>query len=866
MNIGTVNSSKLNSNQVVLVSFNQSINLNKKFFSTSILLNFSLTNNENKLEIINLKKEEEGLQKELSIIDNDKSLTLNYLENVKNIINNNTDKKEAQLIIERSWIDLINIKLDDDTYLLNRYSHPHRDKLINAIRQAFITLNILDKNKKLKRKFPLLNISLNKIDYLLIAFTYLMAYHNKLNATNIDMLIGRTILFHLFNNNENDDYNNMTFKEFKDFFSDRDIFKLGNYFVNLISTEPHDIFEKDYERDHYVSYNNSAATTYKVNDIYLNEIKNNIIIQPSSLPMISEPNIWDDDKYGGYYINDIQQYDVITGSSSHNHKIVNRENLYKAINTLNKVKFSINKSLFNFLKSIEGINLMNLIECKNKLQQEITLKIAETYYDTPFYLPTIADWRGRIYTQSTWVSYQGGDLSSALLNFVPVGWVGDSLTEKGKYYLYIYGANNHNENNISKQSFNERYNWVLSNYNKIISLDLEFISKAENPYIFLAFCLNLKELHKNPNTVIRTPIYLDATCSGIQHLSALLQDLELGTHVNLVPYNEDKPNDIYSEIVTPINNAINKFGEENIEYSNFTLIKLNRRILKESIMTKVYNVTNYGIVNQIKSKLESKVIEEISDSLKSKLKNNKKTVYICPIKNRGSIFLNSNDIFIIAKIINDQIFVLFPSLNGIYNYFIEMTKLMIKLSLPLNWITPNGLIISPPQGQFYCKSVKTRVPIRFAGKNTTRILKESTNILDKAKQTQAIIPNIIHSLDANHLINLINSCNEQNFGPIITIHDCFGTLPNKMADLEFNVKREFILLYSNTKFLETFHNRIIQNIKDNNFNIITCEKTGEMKILDEQLEIKIPKVPILGKLDLQKIINAKYINPLYKYY
>jgi hypothetical protein len=102
MNIGTVNSSKLNSNQVVLVSFNQSINLNKKYFSTSILLNFSLTNNENKLEIINLKKEEEGLQKELSIIDNDKSSTLNYLENVKNIINNNTDKKEAQLIIERS--------------------------------------------------------------------------------------------------------------------------------------------------------------------------------------------------------------------------------------------------------------------------------------------------------------------------------------------------------------------------------------------------------------------------------------------------------------------------------------------------------------------------------------------------------------------------------------------------------------------------------------------------------------------------------------------------------------------------------------------------------------------------------------------
>jgi len=35
-------------------------------------------------------------------------------------------------------------------------------------------------------------------------------------------------------------------------------------------------------------------------------------------------------------------------------------------------------------------------------------------------------------------------------------------------------------------------------------------------------------------------------------------------------------------------------------------------------------------------------------------------------------------------------------------------------------------------------------------------MKEFTGILDSRKQEQAIIPNIIHSLDANHLINIIN--------------------------------------------------------------------------------------------------------------
>ena len=35
-------------------------------------------------------------------------------------------------------------------------------------------------------------------------------------------------------------------------------------------------------------------------------------------------------------------------------------------------------------------------------------------------------------------------------------------------------------------------------------------------------------------------------------------------------------------------------------------------------------------------------------------------------------------------------------------------------------------------------------------------------------------------LDATHLILLINNSEIEGFGPIITIHDCFGTHPNKM--------------------------------------------------------------------------------------
>lgn len=91
----------------------------------------------------------------------------------------------------------------------------------------------------------------------------------------------------------------------------------------------------------------------------------------------------------------------------------------------------------------------------------------------------------------------------------------------------------------------------------------------------------MQKLDKDPNTIIRTPIFLDATCSGIQHLAGLLLDLELGSNVNLVEYTDtEKPGDIYEKIVDPINKAFNKIGLDNINYANLAKIKLSRKILK----------------------------------------------------------------------------------------------------------------------------------------------------------------------------------------------------------------------------------------------------------------------------------------------
>ena len=81
----------------------------------------------------------------------------------------------------------------------------------------------------------------------------------------------------------------------------------------------------------------------------------------------------------------------------------------------------------------------------DKFQANVSINVANTYRNTPFYINHNIDWRGRIYTQSIPLSYQGSDLSISLLCFAEAY----KLNNSGLKYLKIYGANTHNDNNIS---------------------------------------------------------------------------------------------------------------------------------------------------------------------------------------------------------------------------------------------------------------------------------------------------------------------------------------------------------------------------------------------------------------------------------
>jgi DNA-directed RNA polymerase len=218
---------------------------------------------------------------------------------------------------------------------------------------------------------------------------------------------------------------------------------------------------------------------------------------------------------------------------------------------------------------------------------------------------------------------------------------------------------------------------------KIISLDKDFINKANKKIQFTAFCMAIKNYELDNNFLVKLPVFLDATCSGIQHLSAMLQDINLGANVNLLSKTEDEDvNDLYQTFVDPINESINKFGKENTMYSSLKNVKLDRKIIKTPIMTGVYSVTVDGIFRQLTKKFKkTKVMHPTEKTKKGNPRYN--TYYDVPTKNGGTKKILYIDVYRIAEIIKNASFDAYPSLKEIYSYFIESAKLMVELKIPI---------------------------------------------------------------------------------------------------------------------------------------------------------------------------------------
>lgn len=185
----------------------------------------------------------------------------------------------------------------------------------------------------------------------------------------------------------------------------------------------------------------------------------------------------------------------------------------------------------------------------------------------PFFLPWKADYRGRIYAETPWLTPQGGDLQRALFEFAH----GQVLDEAGVRALRRHGANLAKRSVVLKDlgiggrqvlTLEERERWVLQHEEDIVRSAQDPLGHpfwriaAGKPMQFLAFCLAYAQWKQQPDTPIHLPVQIDGTCNGLQHIAALAGDEALARAVNVLPRDDGAPGDIYSELADAARSAV----------------------------------------------------------------------------------------------------------------------------------------------------------------------------------------------------------------------------------------------------------------------------------------------------------------------
>lgn len=422
------------------------------------------------------------------------------------------------------------------------------------------------------------------------------------------------------------------------------------------------------------------------------------------------------------------------------------------------------------------------------------------------------------------MNYQASKHGLALLRFKRKVRINAS----GIVYLKLYGANLFGVGNSSEN----RLSWVDKNHHKIMNISdhPEFVKQAKNVTLFAAFCFEYASCMSMPDPAnFRTslPILVDATCNGLQHLAAMVRDFNVGKSVNLV--DSDVIQDIYNSVASRVNESLT------MDFS------IERSFVKKVVMCVPYNLSGHTaaqyFIENFEYNPETNNFKPPADSTKHS-----------PIRE-----ISYGELYKISQQVYKAFFTEHPKLKILVQYFREMADLMSLLDCPITWHTPSGLTIHQKYVKF--AAVKSLCAI-----NARKIsLNVATTSIDRRSQRTALMPNIVHSLDAANIIKALDIF-KPNSRDIFTIHDCFASHASNIEHLQMCVKRGFVSLYVHEEFIRKFHTNCISTMCERDPARIKVDPSaGTVYDLETSKSHMIPEMPQMGDLDIEQIIKSRYM-------
>jgi len=302
----------------------------------------------------------------------------------------------------------------------------------------------------------------------------------------------------------------------------------------------------------------------------------------------------------------------------------------------------------------------------------------------------------------------------------------------------------------------ERIDWVNKNHDflSLVANDPEGTisewSSAEEPWCFIAAAIEYYEcVIKGTKRTSGLPCSVDATCSGLQHLSALALDRTAAEMVNVVP--TDKPSDGYKIVAEKAKEILPEHLHDHI----------TRKVTKRTVMTTPYGVTENSARDYIRQELKGIELEkgELQQIVKAIYRYGVRKVFDGPCRSMEFI----------QKVAGERI------KSG---------------ATTIEWMTPSGF----PVVQEYRRNEAETVNTKLLGQRVRcELLKEwEERQIDLQKAKTAASPNLIHSLDAA-LLHLVFAEWDQ---PFTVIHDCVLGRSCDMDSMGSAIRDKFVEIYS----------------------------------------------------------------------
>mmetsp|Transcript_38411 Transcript_38411/g.108557 ORF Transcript_38411/g.108557 Transcript_38411/m.108557 type:complete len:1063 (+) Transcript_38411:418-3606(+) len=439
-----------------------------------------------------------------------------------------------------------------------------------------------------------------------------------------------------------------------------------------------------------------------------------------------------------------------------------------------------------------------------KCDMEYKLQVARETKDEPvIYFPHNVDFRGRAYPMHPYLSHLGPDVCRALLQFSEARPLG----EKGLDWLFIQAANLYGAN---KMSLEDRRQYIVERLDKVRDsarnpmAGEQWWAEADEPWQCLAVCMDIVRAIDSGDPasyMSHLPVHQDGSCNGLQHYAALGRDAKGARAVNITDV--DKPQDVYSGIAELVAEQVMKDAEEGMVPAKLLVGNVDRKLVKQTVMTSVYGVTFIGAREQIANRLRERGWED--DRL------------VYQASKYG------------AKVTMTKLHEMFVSAKNIMNWLGSCARAVAAKGHSVEWVTPLGLPVVQPYRRTGTKVVKT-VLQRMA----VRVHQEDDLPVMKQRQKSAFPPNYIHSIDSTHMMMTAIECRNRGLS-FAGVHDSFWTHAGTIHVMNEVLREKFLELHSRP-LLEELHTQLTERFPD----------------------AEIPDVPEQGDLKLEEIHKAKY--------